>query len=423
MTTKFQVGNLPTALCPLLAVVIPALLLACTPAEIEPVFGGPVPVTRESTPTSFPIPTETLPTGRLDGSITATPYRPLGGPTVTPYETPGGPTPTPWSEGPAEPKPTPTPVPPFPGLLYEHGGGLWRVAVDWQPELLAELMPGAVLSPDGGQALYQTEDGIWLIDLTTGQERNLTGGSGRRHCCAQWWPDRPGTVIFGSWPADGDIGPSTGFLSAVNTDGSDYTILDEEVQSNGLPGPGPGGQLIAYDRMGSAWLFSWGAGSEPLDPAAFGLSNVVRIGGPSWSPDSRRLAWTVAIQNPDWQIALAVFDLEAQKADLLHPYHNMGRGGWFPPPAWSPDGRWLAFVAEDVNLKTNGVWVVAVDGSEEIYLGPGVKPIWSPDNRWLTYAGFESPGEEPSARLVEVGSWYTIQMVLPPGATVVDWIE
>lgn len=404
------------------------LAVACVPAEVEPSFGGPVPVTRGGSPTPFPLPTETVPvTLEPVGSASPTPYETLDGelvPTPTPYETPTGglvPTPTP-PEPPIAPV-TPTPVPPFPGMIYQDDVGLWRVDGDWQPELLIELPLGAVLSPDGRQALYLSGDDIWLVELDSGEERNLTAGSGRGHCCPQWWPERPGTIVFGSWPLDSDLGPTTGFLSAVQADGSGYMVLDEEVQSNALPAPSPDGQSIAYDRAGSSWIYRWDVGSEPLDPVDYGLTTVVRIGGPAWSPDGRQLAWTVAIQDPDWQIALAIFDLENQSAWLHHPYYNVGRGGWFPPPVWSPDGRWLAFVTEDSDPAMRGIWVVDVEEGGEIYLGLGNKPFWSPDNRWLVYHDFAESGREPSAHLIEVGSWYMIQMYLPPGAMVVDWVE
>jgi dipeptidyl aminopeptidase/acylaminoacyl peptidase len=260
------------------------------------------------------------------------------------------------------------------------------------------------------------------VEVDSQTSRNLTAGSGRVNCCPQWWPARPGTILFGSWPPGDDIGPSTGFLSTIRDDGNDYTILDGETPSNGLPAAGPDG-LIAYDRGGAAWLYREETGPEPIDLAAFGLANIVRIGGPSWSPDGRQLAWTAVIQDDSWLIALVLLSLDTQEARVLHPYPNAGRGGWFPPPAWSPDGRWLAFVAEDVDPERRGVWVVATDGSDEQFLGPGLNPVWSPDNRLLAYTGLErtSSRSEPVPWLVDRGAWYQIRWDLPAGARVVGW--
>ena len=322
-------------------------------------------------------------------------------------------------------QPTFTPVPGIPGLIYVDEVGLWQVAGNWQPTLVAGTNSGTILSPDGQRAIYNDGGDLWIVDLDTMKERNLTRDSGRIHCCPQWWPARPGTIIFGSWPVNSDLGPTSGYLSMVRDDGRGYTILDEEVSSNALAAPSPDGQTIAYDRAGTAWLYHWESGSAPLDLTAWGLEGVQRIGGPAWSPDGRHLAWTVAIQNPDWRIAIVVLDMEEQTAAILHPYQNAGRGGWFPPPRWSPDGRWLAFETEDVDPAARGMWVVAADGSSGHYLGPGMRPFWSPDGHWLTYSGFEATGggQVPVTWLVEAGSWYTIRMELPEGATVLGWTE
>lgn len=384
------------------------LLVACVPTEVEPSLSsgstlqatassGLPEATAELLPTPFPTPT-TSPSPQVSLLVT--------------------PTSTAWDQG-LPPAGTPTPVPPPPGLVYNLEGQLWQVGDDWQPVMLS-AEGGDVISADGQRALRIVEGNVWLIALPGGQRFNLTGHSGRFHCCPQFWPTRPETIVFGSWPSADEVGPSTGHLSSVNVDLSEYRVLDEEHLSNANFAPGPDGQTIAYDQAGTSWLYDWEDGPRELDPAAFGLNDIIRIAGPSWSPDGRKLAWTVAVSDPAWRIAVAVFDLEAGSARLLHSYETIGRGGWFLPPEWSPDGRWLAYVAEDIDPGQYGVWVVEVEGSEEVFVGRGIHPRWSPDGRWLLINSAEGPYEDPW--LVEVETWYPLTMHLPPGAQVVDWL-
>jgi hypothetical protein len=293
------------------------LAMACAPPEVEPSLGGLGPATAPELPTPFPSPT--------------IPASPQNSPTAwDPAATPA----LVSGDENSPPGITPTPFPPPPGLIYNLEGQLWQVGDDWQPELLA-AEAGDVISADGQRALRVVENDIWLIYLPTGQRFNLTGNSGRTHCCPQFWPGRPDTIVFGSWSPEDDLGPSTGYLSSAKFDLSEYRVLDEAHLSNA---------------------------------------------------DGRQLAWTGAVTDPEWRIAVAVFDLKAGSAKLFHPYQNAGRGGWFPPPAWSPDGRWLAFVAEDADPEQVGVWVIDLKSGEERFVGRGIDPRWSPDGHWLLFA-------------------------------------
>ena len=267
--------------------------------------------------------------------------------------------------------------------------------------------PNALLSPDGTCVLYLEGDDLWLADLTTGEQHNLTGAANRIECCPQWWPARQDVIILGSWPRDADLGPSTGFLTLVQVDGSGYRVLDEESQSNALPAPALDGQTIAYDRGGTAWLYHWDNGPELFDVAAYSFpeSKSIRVASPAWSPDGKRLAWVVGGYFDDqWQIGVGVFDLGAQTARLLHPYEPLGMGGWPPAPAWSPDGQWLVFHAIAEAPTEHGLWIARVDGEKEHFLGPGEGPVWSPGGRWLAFT-CTAPGAESAIWLAEVGTW------------------
>jgi Tol biopolymer transport system component len=308
-----------------------------------------------------------------------------------------------------------------PGLVFSAAGGLWRVGADGQPiQLSAD--PNANLSPDalqggGGQELLfrgagGISDDIWITDLSTGEERNLTMEASRRECCPQWWSTRPDLIIFSSWPGDAELGPTAGFLTTVQVDGSDYRVLGES-WSIGHPAPAPDGRSIAYDQEGEAWLYRWDTGAELFDPERYGLS-VQAMASPAWSPDGKRLAWIVSILRDGAQrMSIGVFDLSAGTSRLVGQPFEWHVGYWPPAPVWSPNGEWLAYDALPmVEGPDQVLWIYRADGGEEHFLGVGARPRWSPDGQWL------SLNRGSDLVLAEVGVWQPqeVELFLVGGA-------
>ncbi|MBN1581017.1 MAG: PD40 domain-containing protein [Anaerolineae bacterium] len=190
--------------------------------------------------------------------------------------------------------------------------------------------------------------------------------------------------------------------------------------------PSPDGQTIAYGGGSTGWLYHWDSGMETFDPSAYGLDGI-KIGSPSWSPDGTRLAWVVGgglAQDGGWQIAIGIFDLETHTVQLVHPYEPVGRGGWPPAAAWSPDGKWLAFAAWEQTSKVPSIWVLRADGQqeEEYALGPGDTLTWSPDGRWLAFNAVSETGES-TIRVAETGTWHMVPLDLLSDARLVSWID
>ena len=104
---------------------------------------------------------------------------------------------------------------------------------------------------------------------------------------------------------------------------------------------------------------------------------------PSWSPDGKTLA--VAMSGSIWTIEPS--SGIARELTYNRKYHSM--------PDWSPDGRWIVYVADDgsgtiqlevVNVATGES--LALTSDDQIYMDP----VFSPDGTRLAYVATKPRG-------------------------------
>ncbi len=326
------------------------------------------------------------------------------------------------------------PAHPASGLTFSTYEGTWLI------DALANvvLLTGQAMarsSPDGQWIAYEAEDStagtsdIWLIEKASGDVRNLTNTPDRYEVNPMWWPGRDDVVVFGSDPDPLDGVWNSEYPTVIGLDGTGYQVLDEE--QGGLRALSANGQAIAYggyDIPGA--IYSWGEGVEIFDPPEYGV-NAEKLFQPAWSPDGRLLAWNIGgdlIGDGGYLLGVAVFDLEAKTGRFFHIFAPEG-GGMVPSYLeWSPDGEWLAFVTfgePPVTGRAPKLWVIRPDGSEETYVGEGLDPTWSYDSEWLASLRTNDAGQQELS-LAEVGTW-EMQVVDFPHTDqinfLLDWIK
>ncbi|HYZ76113.1 MAG TPA: hypothetical protein VE596_01945 [Gaiellaceae bacterium] len=192
--------------------------------------------------------------------------------------------------------------------------------------------------------------------------------------------------------------PSSGSqIYSVRLDGSGLVNLSGANVPDALPSLAPRGGRIAFVRVptrglarrsslpiGELWTMR-SNGSEQRRLAAGVVVGDAFVAPPSWSPDSREIAFWGA---PDGgRYGVWVVDLEGRLRRLADAESS---------PTWSPDGRLIAFDEFDAsrcgpidrNCATALLEVVAPEGSGRRTLATdAIRPSWSPTGARLAFAG------------------------------------
>ncbi len=220
----------------------------------------------------------------------------------------------------------------------------------------------------------------------------------------RWSPDGKYLAVTGRSSS------KTAFLGLISTSGGLARYLPVEAPDAQLIQWSPDGSTIAYIDQMKVGIWLW----KPESPEIQGENpQFIRdsvgwdmIFGMAWSPDSSSIAILVG-SRPDSlvNVTLRKYNRVSGKLEGYIPIFSGNldlESTKNSSLAWSPDGRYLAFIPvfSDIHLGNRQILLVRADGSgllPLVVLERGVGDFtWSPDGRWIA---FSSGGEVWAASL------------------------
>jgi hypothetical protein len=309
--------------------------------------------------------------------------------------------------------------------VYDGDNGLYRlyrVEMDGSPRQVAERPYPLLPAPGAAHAVYMDDDHrLWLVDLADGGEKQLAEGTDLSPFYL--WGDSRTLLLGVLLPAATSEALYDSHLATLDIESGQLKLIEEDYVSLGRPAMAPGGQSIAYDISifetdgTTGRIYHPDSGSQPLDPALFaGLEGEEScdLYNPAWSPNGRQLAWLCRAEGG---FHLVVFDLVRGTAMTVFTWQPAQFGALPPSPVWSPDGKWLAIEIWANNKDESGLWVLPADGTlARLHVPTGHDPIWLNPSQ-LIYADLDE-NMNGDIKLIDLDYGDTGVLELPAGSTV-----
>jgi Tol biopolymer transport system component/serine/threonine protein kinase len=159
--------------------------------------------------------------------------------------------------------------------------------------------------------------------------------------------------------------------------GSGAKKLLSSTASDRIAAFSPDGKKIAFGSTRSGTMQVWVSNADGSSPVQ--LTNVKRFAGsPRWSPDGRWLAYDAQDADPQWDIYIIETAGGKPRRITNHPAADH-------VPSWSPDGKWIYFASDRTGLQQ--IFRVAAAGGEPVQVtsNGGYTALVSPDGQTLYY--------------------------------------
>lgn len=262
------------------------------------------------------------------------------------------------------------------GLIYSVKNGryeYWQIDANGEPQLLIAHNDRLSLNPTATLALMaeQGNEFVTVFDLADGSSEvievdgRLMGETGR----VVWLDEETALLLMTDEPSI--VQQTYGFPALLNVASGELTRLEVELSVYTQPAISANG-VIAFGVSEEAELQLWQDGHLTTTPIASLGTWPDHFGILSLSPNGRQVIGLTTSETEPGRIVYLLANMEQSGNVILHAIHAVPTDAILPwGTRWSPDGQWLALSPAPWDVVEGGAWLVRVDGTEKIFLGPG----------------------------------------------------
>ena len=232
----------------------------------------------------------------------------------------------------------------------------------------------------GGTLAYvlreRGQEDIWAVEVGSRNPIRITNDVADERDPTWSPPTAPGRLAYasnkdGNWEL---------YIYDINSGTTDSIRVTYDLSFQANPSWSPDGQWLVYESYQGDNLDIYAMPIDSSEAPVRITDHPAPDYSPAWIPDLGRKIAFVSLRDGNQDIF--IFDLDTLETTNLTQSPNRAEDH----PAWSPDGRFLAYSAWE-----NGQEIVFVQSMDDLNsppqtLGFGSSPSWSPNGANLTYA-------------------------------------